>query len=200
MRSSSVPHDPNARILWAHAGFERPETVRQIPGASDALVDLAFRSEHGTAARSAACAQRRRVSERSWSAPTRSRRTLALRRRAFQLVARVACKLPRRCRAYRFRNGEKLFADAIAAWAVSGRARGDRCRGGLAIADVAWPARAARPRTNGRIAALRRGWHTTPAPPVVGEHFASISPCAPSRCQASSSVRIDAQMPEHATA
>ena len=45
-------HDPNARILWAHAGFERPETVRQMLRRYPTLwSDLAFRSEHGTGGR-----------------------------------------------------------------------------------------------------------------------------------------------------
>ena len=42
-------HDPEARILWAHAGFERPETVRQMLRRYPRLwSDLAFRSEHGS--------------------------------------------------------------------------------------------------------------------------------------------------------
>ena len=41
--------DPNARILWAHSGFERPEVVRAMLRKYPNLVcDLAFRSEHGS--------------------------------------------------------------------------------------------------------------------------------------------------------
>ncbi|MCU0949998.1 MAG: TatD family hydrolase [Burkholderiaceae bacterium] len=38
---------PQARVLWAHAGFERPERVRQMLARYPQLwCDLAFRSEH----------------------------------------------------------------------------------------------------------------------------------------------------------
>ncbi|MCX7274761.1 MAG: hypothetical protein NTV19_16680 [Burkholderiales bacterium] len=40
---------PQARILWAHAGFERPEAVRAMLRRHPRLwADLAFRSEHGS--------------------------------------------------------------------------------------------------------------------------------------------------------
>jgi hypothetical protein len=40
---------PQARILWAHAGFERPEKVREMLRKYQNLwADLAFRSDHGT--------------------------------------------------------------------------------------------------------------------------------------------------------
>ena len=40
--------DPGARILWAHAGFERPEKVREMLRKHKNLwADLAFRSDHG---------------------------------------------------------------------------------------------------------------------------------------------------------
>lgn len=39
-------HDPAARILWAHAGFERPDTVRAMMRRHKALwADLSFRYE-----------------------------------------------------------------------------------------------------------------------------------------------------------
>ncbi len=39
-------HDPGARVLWAHAGFERPETVRDTMRRHKALwADLSFRYE-----------------------------------------------------------------------------------------------------------------------------------------------------------
>jgi predicted TIM-barrel fold metal-dependent hydrolase len=39
---------PEARILWAHAGFERPEKVREMLRKYKNLwADLAFRSDHG---------------------------------------------------------------------------------------------------------------------------------------------------------
>ena len=42
--------DPGARILWAHAGFEPPEKVRELLRRHGRLwCDLAFRSEHATA-------------------------------------------------------------------------------------------------------------------------------------------------------
>ncbi len=41
--------DPQARILWAHAGFERPEKVREMLRRYPRLwCDLAFRSEHAS--------------------------------------------------------------------------------------------------------------------------------------------------------
>lgn len=41
--------DPGARVLWAHAGFERPEIVREMLRKHRNLwSDLAFRSEHGS--------------------------------------------------------------------------------------------------------------------------------------------------------
>lgn len=41
--------DPNARILWAHAGFERPERVRELLGKYPNLwADLAFRTDHAS--------------------------------------------------------------------------------------------------------------------------------------------------------
>ena len=40
--------DPEARILWAHAGFERPEQVRELLRKHKNLwCDLAFRTDHG---------------------------------------------------------------------------------------------------------------------------------------------------------
>ena len=40
--------DPQARILWAHSGFERPEKVAELLRKHRNLwADLAFRSEHG---------------------------------------------------------------------------------------------------------------------------------------------------------
>jgi hypothetical protein len=40
---------PQARILWAHAGFERPEKVREMLRKHRNLwADLAFRSDHGS--------------------------------------------------------------------------------------------------------------------------------------------------------
>jgi hypothetical protein len=42
--------DPDARILWAHSGFERPDKVRELLRKHRNLwCDLAFRSEHGAA-------------------------------------------------------------------------------------------------------------------------------------------------------
>lgn len=41
--------DPNARILWAHAGFDRPERVREMLRQHRNLwCDLAFRSDHAS--------------------------------------------------------------------------------------------------------------------------------------------------------
>ena len=41
--------DPDARILWAHAGFEPPERVRELLARHPKLwADLAFRTDHGT--------------------------------------------------------------------------------------------------------------------------------------------------------
>jgi hypothetical protein len=41
--------DPDARILWAHAGFESPARVRELLGKYKNLwADLAFRSDHGS--------------------------------------------------------------------------------------------------------------------------------------------------------
>lgn len=41
--------DPQARVLWAHAGFERPEKVAELLRRHKHLwADLAFRSEHGS--------------------------------------------------------------------------------------------------------------------------------------------------------
>ncbi|MBT9489474.1 MAG: amidohydrolase family protein [Rubrivivax sp.] len=41
--------DPNARILWAHAGFDRPERVRELLRRHKNLwCDLAFRSDHAS--------------------------------------------------------------------------------------------------------------------------------------------------------
>ena len=43
---------PEARILWAHAGFERPEVVRDMLRTHPRLWDdLAFRSDHGSGGR-----------------------------------------------------------------------------------------------------------------------------------------------------
>ncbi|MBN8479354.1 MAG: amidohydrolase family protein [Burkholderiales bacterium] len=42
-------HDPRARVLWAHSGFERPDEVRAMLRRHRNLwCDLAFRSEHGS--------------------------------------------------------------------------------------------------------------------------------------------------------
>jgi hypothetical protein len=41
--------DPQARVLWAHSGFERPEKVAEVLRRHKNLwCDLAFRSEHGS--------------------------------------------------------------------------------------------------------------------------------------------------------
>lgn len=43
---------PQARILWAHAGFDRPEKVRELLRRHGGLwCDLAFRDDHATATR-----------------------------------------------------------------------------------------------------------------------------------------------------
>ncbi len=43
---------PQARILWAHSGFERPERVREMLRKHPRLwADLAFRTEHGSGGR-----------------------------------------------------------------------------------------------------------------------------------------------------
>ena len=40
--------DPDARVLWAHSGFERPENVREMLRKHKNLwADLAFRNDHG---------------------------------------------------------------------------------------------------------------------------------------------------------
>jgi len=44
--------DPDAHILWAHAGFERPERVRELLRKHKNLwADLAFRTDHGSGGR-----------------------------------------------------------------------------------------------------------------------------------------------------
>lgn len=44
--------DPQARILWAHAGFERPQRVREMLARHPRLwCDLAFRSDHASGGR-----------------------------------------------------------------------------------------------------------------------------------------------------
>jgi predicted TIM-barrel fold metal-dependent hydrolase len=44
--------DPGARVLWAHAGFERPERVREMLRKHPRLwADLAFRSDHASGGR-----------------------------------------------------------------------------------------------------------------------------------------------------
>ncbi len=44
--------DPDAHILWAHAGFERPERVRELLRKHKTLwADLAFRTDHGSGGR-----------------------------------------------------------------------------------------------------------------------------------------------------
>lgn len=68
--------DPNARILWAHSGFDRPDNVRAMLDRHPRLwCDLAFRTDHASAERSirpgAPCS--RRIPDGSWSAPTPSR-------------------------------------------------------------------------------------------------------------------------------
>ena len=72
--------------------------------------------------------------------------------------------------------------------------------GGLAIADVALACGGAAP-TPKRTAESPRyvvAWQTTPAPPVVGEHFVvDLTVCPKPGVKRPSSVRIDAQMPEH---
>jgi len=41
--------DPQARVLWAHSGFDRPERIRDMLDRHPTLwADLAFRSEHAT--------------------------------------------------------------------------------------------------------------------------------------------------------
>ena len=47
--SRQFQQDPNARILWAHAGFDRPERVRELLRQHKNLwCDLAFRSDHAS--------------------------------------------------------------------------------------------------------------------------------------------------------
>lgn len=47
--------DPDARILWAHAGFESPARVREMLARHKNLwADLAFRSDHGAGGKVAA--------------------------------------------------------------------------------------------------------------------------------------------------
>ena len=86
--------DPDARILWAHSGFDAPDRVRDMLRKHKNLwCDLAFRTEHGSGGK--VPAEWRAVFD-GVSRPLHGRHrhvhagALALHRRARELVARVA--------------------------------------------------------------------------------------------------------------
>jgi hypothetical protein len=73
-----LAQDPEARILWAHAGFDRPEIVRGMLKKHRKLhADLAYRNDHASGGK-VEPAWREAFLEfptASWSAPTPSRRS-----------------------------------------------------------------------------------------------------------------------------
>ena len=112
-------HDPNARILWAHAGFERPETVRQMLRRYPTLwSDLAFRSEHGAGGKVDAAwraafdefPERFMVGTDTFT-PERWHYVGEHAKWSRAWLASLPNPLAERIA---FRNGEKLFSDAIA--------------------------------------------------------------------------------------
>ena len=88
-----VPPWPQARILWAHSGFDRPDAVRAMLRKHKQLwCDLAYRTDQASATRSMRRGARRSPSSPivSWSAPTPSRPSAGTTSAARRVLARLA--------------------------------------------------------------------------------------------------------------
>lgn len=183
---------PQARILWAHAGFERPEKVRELLRKHPGLwADLAFRSEHGSGGKVDpqwretfnAFPDRFMVGtdtftpERLYYIPEHaawSRAWLADLPR--ELAERIA-----------WRNAEALL---LPVWAAN------RQRAQAAGAEPCSAAGAGRYRLESDQTVLV--FRTDPEPVKVGERFAIEATVCPRRVGATvQSLAVDATMPEH---
>ena len=171
--------DPQARILWAHSGFERPEQVAEMLRKHKNLwCDLAFRSDHGSGGK---VAPEWRAAVHRVPRPLHGRhrhlhaRALALHRRARQLVARLAGRpaaaAGRTHRLAQWRGAVRASGSRAA------RNEGAGCWPALLACwppALRWPA--AKRWAPARSASTRPGcsWPgaPTPAPIPVGRHFA----------------------------
>lgn len=186
--------DPGARVLWAHAGFDRPENVRALLEKHRTLwADLAFRSEHGAGGRVdpawrevfEAFPDRFMVGtdtftpERLHYIPEHAAWTRAW---LADLPAGLAERIA-------WRNAEALL---LPVWDAN-RARGE--------APAAAPC-AQLPAGSERIESAGAAivWHTEPAQVRVGSPFAIVAAVCPLGDAKGAEVRslaVDATMPEH---
>ncbi|HWS76148.1 MAG TPA: hypothetical protein VN324_13475 [Quisquiliibacterium sp.] len=186
--------DPGARVLWAHAGFDRPENVRALLARHRNLwADLAFRSEHGAGGKVdpawrevfEAFPDRFMVGtdtftpERLHYIPEHARWTRAwLADLPEPLAERIA-----------WRNAEALL---LPVWEAS------KARGATGAADPCAQAPAGSERVESAHTAVV--WQTEPAAIVVGRPFAIVAAVCPKGSASGAQVQslvVDATMPEH---
>jgi len=186
--------DPDARVLWAHAGFDRPENVRALLERHRTLwADLAFRSEHGAGGRVdpawrelfEAFPDRFMVGtdtftpERLHYIPEHAAWSRAwLADLPVALAERIA-----------WRNAEALL---LPAWEAN------RVRGATPTAAPCARPSAGSERIESEGAAIV--WHAEPAQIVVGRPFAIVAAVCPLGQAKGAEVRalaVDATMPEH---
>ena len=107
--------DPDARILWAHSGFDRPERVREMLRKHKNLwCDLAWRTDHAPGAASSTrtgAAAMLEFPTASWSAPTRPRPSAGTTSPSTRGGSRTwLAELPREvAEKIAYRNGEAVF-------------------------------------------------------------------------------------------
>ena len=200
--------DPQARVLWAHSGFDRPEKVRELLRQHQNLwCDLAFRSEHGSGGKVPADGatpftefpDRFMVGTDTFT-PERWHYIVEHAQLDARLAGRPAARrwpnaspgaTPRRCSAVV--EGRHRAMSAGPALAAAGGA--GRCGAARWPAATRWARRAARRATRRSLLVYK----LQPDPVPVGRHFAhrlrAVPHAATRRCLPT--LRVDATMPEH---
>ena len=191
--------DPDAKVLWAHSGFERPQAVREMLRRHPRLyADLAFRSDMGSPARVdpdwlealREFPERFMVGtdtftpERLHYIPVHAEYTrgwlAALPAELAELAERIA-----------WRNAEALIAPV---WAAS-RARAAPAAGRTECEAIA---RLGENIERVQSATVVLAYRAYPVPIVVGAPFSvDVAACARDGAEAISSIALDAVMPEH---
>ena len=199
--------DPDARVLWAHSGFDQPDNVRAMLAKHKMLwADLAFRNDYapgGPARRLLAAAHHRFPRPLHGGHRYALAGALVLRGRARQLLAQVA-RRPARRRRRQHRLPQRRAARRVGTGTMSVLAAVR-----LRCLRPFWP-RCARPAglglphdRAGLPAASRRpmprsAYRWEPAELKVGQFFtAEVVTCRAPNSEPVREIRIDATMPAH---
>lgn len=188
--------DPDARVLWAHSGFDRPQAVRELLRRHPRLyADLAYRSEMGSSGRVDAdwleafnefpdrfvVGTDTFTPERLHYIPVHAEYTRGwLAALPAALAERIA-----------WRNAEAFIAPV---WAAS-RARPAAARGGSGCDALARLGDGSERLESANVVLAYRAY---PAPITVGQPFSvEVAACARGDNAAVSSIAFDAVMPAH---